>query len=387
MSAKYTLEDVIDKLYKLNPNIRILSKEYINAHSKLHLQCLIDGNTWYAPWYSLSSGCGCMVCGFKKTKESKEYTLEQMKEILYKINPNIIILNKDRVDCSKKLKCRCKIDGHEWDMTWQHLQSGQGCPRCAGKVLHDGNRLSNLRPDLIKYFKNKDNAYNCYVSSSLKYDMVCPDCGFEKRITVTNLASKGFGCNNCSDGVSIPEKFMSNVLTSLGVGFEPRVSFNWSKNKAYDFYIKSLSMIIETHGGQHYINTSRGRSLEKEKENDILKKEMALNNGILKYIEVDNRISEFNYLKDKCIYSLSEYFKMDDVDFPEIYKKSCSSKIPMCWDMYNKGTSIKNIAKELMVAKCTISAYVKKGIDSGFLTPRRPMSYGKKRGKNEKQLS
>ena len=136
------------------------------------------------------------------------------------------------------------------------------------------------------------------------------DIQFEDGTIVENKRYDNFlkgqiaNLNVLSDGISIPEKFMWNVLKELNIEFKTQLNkkdFDWCQNYKYDFYIPSLNMVIETHGRQHYEKSDRGRTLEEEQLNDKLKKELALNNNIKNYIIVDCRKSELEWLKENTI--------------------------------------------------------------------------------------
>ena len=60
----------------------------------------------------------------------KKRTHEQFIEDMNKINPNIEILSK-YVKAKIKVKCRCKLDGCEWEARPDHLLEEHGCPKCA----------------------------------------------------------------------------------------------------------------------------------------------------------------------------------------------------------------------------------------------------------------
>ena len=108
-----------------------------------------------------------------------------------------------------------------------------------------------------------------------------------------------------STGGSYPERFMSAVLSCLGVQHYKEQTFGWSKRtefgtKRYDFYIPSLEMIIEIHGAQHYdggFEKIGGRNLEEEQKNDKFKEMLARTNGIANYIVVNAMSSSFDFLQ------------------------------------------------------------------------------------------
>ena len=62
---------------------------------------------------------------------SKKLSLEEIKNRLNSVNPNIEILSKEYLKDSVKLQCKCKIDGYEWKTTWSNLRRSASCPKCA----------------------------------------------------------------------------------------------------------------------------------------------------------------------------------------------------------------------------------------------------------------
>ena len=171
--------------------------------------------------------------------------------------------------------------------------------------------------------------------------------------------------NMLSDGVSIPEKFMWNILKQLSTEFIiqlNKLTFEWCENYRYDFYIPSLNMIIETHGMQHYekgFESCGGRTLEEEQENDRLKKELALNNNIKNYIVVDCRYSEFDWLKENVLKELNEFFDLSNIDWNLVWENSLKNFVWETKRLVEKGYNNIQIAEILCVNKTTIEKYKK----------------------------
>lgn len=233
--------------------------------------------------------------------------------------------------------------------------------------LTEENKFSNKAPHLIKYFYNKNDAELYCATSHKKVKMICPDCECPKDMMISNLYRRGFSCNRCGDGISTPEKFMTNVLFQLGVEFNVRVEL-WKSNKEYDFYIPSMNMIIEVHGIQHYKQQGRGRSLKEEQENDVLKEQIAKVNGIEHYIVIDARKSEFLYLKEQTEYGLFVHFRLSKIDWDTVFKYCTTSNMVASWNMYDSGESIDNIAKLLKVHAGTVREYLRQGVILGKTT-------------------
>lgn len=356
-----TLEIVKDRVYKVNPNIIVLTEKY-NPYEKLMVKCILDGNIWNTTLSHIERNQGCQVCR-KNNKVIVEKSTNELKERLNHINQNIQIIDDIYTNLSKnKLSLRCLIDGHEWTASWSNLSTGYGCPICSGNKVSEKNRLSSIHPELIKYFKNKEDAENYSFKSSVIVSLKCPHCYYEKMSTVANLSSYGFKCNICGDGFSIPNKFTANILKNINIEFIPEKSFIWSKNKRYDFYIPEKNMIIEVHGGQHYEYSGRGRDLKEEQENDILKEMLAKANGIENYIVIDCRLNNFDFISNSIKKSLKVFFDLDNLNLYEIFESCMSSKMVESWRLYNCGKSIHEIRKELFISETTYYNYMKVGV-------------------------
>lgn len=132
---------------------------------------------------------------------------------------------------------------------------------------------------------------------------------------------------------SYPERFMSSLLTVLGVDFAREQTFPWATNvigengknsfKRYDFYIPSMSVIIEVHGSQHYSGGFEylgGRSLEEECANDQYKEQLAKDNGIKHYIVINALSSTSSFIKDSILTNLefTSLFDLSNIDWNEV---------------------------------------------------------------------
>lgn len=228
-------------------------------------------------------------------------------------------------------------------------------------IVWGGNSIEIQRPDLIKYFKDKEDIKLYPLYSSKMVNLICDKCGTEKEIQMQQLTINGFSCDNCSDNISIPEKFARGILNQLQAEYMTQKIFSWSKNKRYDFYLNDQSAIIETHGMQHYKDIGRGRSLKKEKENDELKYYLALENGIKKYIIIDCRYSDFEWLKENFIKSLNDYFDMSKIDWQEVYMFSMKNYMLETCELYNDGFKLLEICELLKISETSIRNYLKIG--------------------------
>ena len=208
----------------------------------------------------------------------------------------------------------------------------------------------------------------------MAYFFIYPNCGNEKFISPNEFIHKGISCSKCSDGISYSEKFIYSVLQQLNIDFQTQLNkttFKWCKGEnyefKYDFYIPSLSLIIETHGRQHYEDCNRqgSRNLQKEQANDILKEKIAKENGIKNYIAIDCRKSEAYYIMNNIIISdLSNLFNLSQINYKICHEYACNSLVKITCDLWNSGINdTKTIANNLKLGRSTIIHYLKQGLE------------------------
>lgn len=184
------------------------------------------------------------------------------------------------------------------------------------------NKLKEKYPELIKYLVNKnDKELTLSVTNNIK--CICPICNTYKTYSsMRTFVAYGFTCPNCSSKISYPNRFMFKVLNQLNIEFKTEKTFKWSNKKRYDFYIPSLSCIIEVQGNQHY-RDSQWSKVEYQQQNDKLKETLALSNGIKIYIQLDCKNSDFKYMKQSILNNdkVNKLFDLSKIDWDAIEKE------------------------------------------------------------------
>lgn len=207
---KLTHEEFLNKFYEKNKHandIEVLG-HYKNSKTKLKCKCRIDGHEWESTPNKLLSGYGCPKCGYKRNTQKRTITHEEFINRLQQVNSNIEIL-EPYVNSQTKIKCRCKIDGCEWEGRPADLLRGHGCPECGNKrkaqkktITHEEfiQRLHQINAN-IEVLKH-------YTSAHTKIKCRCKKCGYEWTSQPMNLL-KGHGCPKCV-GLAKPthEEFM-----------------------------------------------------------------------------------------------------------------------------------------------------------------------------------
>lgn len=296
-------------------------------------------------------------------------------EYLYNIGElinGIKILEQIRVKSGKDtvkgykyicLKCKYKSEINEYN-----LKNGQRCGVCYGKQTLKGyNDIATTHPEFIKYFVNVEDTYKYRAGSNKKVLMKCPDCGNEKYMEVNKMVQYRFSCPACSDGISYPEKFITNVLKQLDIDFKTQYSPEWADTRRYDFYFiyKNKEFIIEVDGGQHNIKYSKKsyfESLERQKIIDKEKERLA-NIKNIALIRIDCRISELEYIKKSTLASqLSKLFDLANIDWLKCHEFACSSRVREVCNLWNKQVKdVGRISKTLGLHRDTVRKYLKQG--------------------------
>jgi very-short-patch-repair endonuclease len=242
-----------------------------------------------------------------------------------------------------------------------------GCGVCNGRKLVKGkNDFATKYPQLVMYFKNKEDAENNTYGSAKKVTMICPICGNERLLPINQLARLGFSCPKCGDGISYPNKFMYCLLKQLNVDFEREVVFDWSENKRYDFVVGNN--IIEMDGSFHL--GSKYFSYKEVKEIDNLKDKMAFEHGY-NMIRIPCYESDFIYIKRNIENSeLNNIFELNKVDWVALEKEITDINfVKIACDAFNKYKGkirIKDISKNTNIPITTLCKLLKIGARIGL---------------------
>lgn len=231
--------------------------------------------------------------------------------------------------------------------------------------------LWTTRPDVASMLVDDELGYNVTSGTHKKADFVCPDCGSViKDKYIRKVCSYGLKCPVCYDGISYPERLLYNIFINIGITPIRDKTLSWSNNKRYDFYIEEYSTICETHGLQHYSDKYAFSRVNHRDEysNDIYKKNLAIENGIKHYIELDCRKSDFDYIYDSIMNSaMPNIFDLDNVDWDYVKIHSLKSLIIETCELYNKGMHVtSDIAQELGLHDGTVIDYLRKGANAGL---------------------
>lgn len=376
---RYTKESYNKKLLKKGRTDVILIGEYKGIDTSTLFKCTNPScqHEWITtPYRILHVGAECPKCHFKKTGVRNRVNQEEFEKKVKVLNPSITYVGK-YINSSTKTTFSC-INGHIWEETPQSFYEAPHCPLCntsGSKLISGVNDLASLRPDLVKYFKDKDLPQKIKVRSNQKVDLICPECGAEKKMFVYNLYNKGFNCNVCGDGISFPNKILRNLLKDeyiasqlkeVEIEWRPK---DWEKKVFFDAMIKVKDVVIcvEMQGKQHYDLLWNNIKDEYILERDKYKRMECKKRGIIE-IEIDCRGESFESIREEILKSsLSEWVKLDGVDWKKVLVCSTKSIAIEACNMYNNSLmSVGEIAKKLGLARNAITRYLKRGKEIGI---------------------
>ena len=308
-------------------------------------------------------------------------TKEECQRRIFEKTPHITLTNYIN---AHKSGLHCDVCGQDWIGNPSSIYMGiRKCPICVNqKIVRGYNDLWTTHPDIAKLLQNPEDGYNVSFGSGKKFVFICPECGTPSRPTqLCNVTKHGFRCHTCGDGISIPNKFMSNILKEiLGYEYECEKVFDWckfsidgvAKKGIYDFYFKynGEEYIVEMDGGIGHGNKFYYPQINKNYDFDYFikvdneKDRLATEHGI-KVIRIEATDSSLSYLKEKVLNSyLPQVLNLDKIDFQSIYQKCLKSLMIEAINIFNSKTrDIKKIAKELKVSHPTALSYIKRGTE------------------------
>ena len=308
-------------------------------------------------------------------KENNQYQY-QIGEIVETKNGQVKILSQYYTHRTTKSKGKiitqtyrcydieCQIcHGVIEEYTDAKIKSLSKCPYCVGKRIKIGfNDMWTTSPEMAELLKNPEDGYTHTKQSCKKLEWFCPDCGELVIMTPGNVYKQNgrLSCKKCGIGTSYPNRFMFNLLTYLRIDFIPEKTFSWSNGKIYDFYLPKFNIIIEMHGGQHYVHTGFQRTLELEQENDLYKEKLAKENGISKYIVVEcmKSLPEYIY-QNICNSELRNIIKIDNIDINPIHEQSIKKFIFVVIDALNDNNDdVVKAAQQLKIDPHCVYKYI-----------------------------
>lgn len=265
----------------------------------------------------------------------------------------------------KGYKCECLNDGYVFHTIEYDLDKGHGCAICARKRTVVGfNDVNTTHPEVVRFLKDKNDAYKYSHSSKQYVKVICPYCQYEKFMQMSELCKRGYvTCDICSDGFSYPNKFAHELFSQLSsqyLDYRFEYSPDWASKYRYDNYIKLLNgdeIIVEMDGSFHYYQNNIIC------EHDEIKNRLSEEHGIIMIrINCDyNKVQDrYFYIKTNIVQSLGNYFDLSHVDWEKCNKAGMSNFTTDVIEFYNNNPKLglQEIAEHFSISKETLYNYL-----------------------------
>lgn len=338
------------QLHKNNPEFEVVS-EYLGANKPIkvkHNNCGKILNINYAG-NILKDVVHCPYChkGSFANTNTFEYKVNKMYGDEYTIL-------SEYVNSRTRIKIRHNICHFDYEvMPNEFLRKREKCPFCTKKSKKKNDM--SIRKELKEKYGNKFKLLEPYKTVNDCYDFKCNSCGRISNLELSHVLSNHIQCPYCGDGISYPEKFMRSLLRQLKLNFVPEYSSkncDWCGGYRYDFYLSDYNWIIEVHGLQHY--KDGWQKLTVTQQNDTEKKELALRHGIDKYIIIDAKRSEVEYLKTNILNSDLSIFNLNKIDWGKCNLDANKQYFKDVINLWNNGYEVKEISNMIDLSPATI---------------------------------
>lgn len=190
--------NLVKEIFEKNQYI-LLSKNYINAHSKLSFVCMKhqEKGVQLITYNRIKSGSGCSYCGLERTKNKLKHEFEYVKKKFDE--RNYLLLENDYINSQTKMRYIClKHDKYVQEITFNRLIRGGGCKYCFKEKV--GNIKRHSIEVVKNIFSNKglillgDN----YTNNETKMKYIClKHPNLIQETSLINVISSKYSCPLC----------------------------------------------------------------------------------------------------------------------------------------------------------------------------------------------
>lgn len=218
-------------------------------------------------------------------------TTSQFKKEVFEATNGLYWFEGDYINNQTHLLFHCNVCGHKWLLRPVKFVAGRRCPNCAKikKTKSNETFIKEVHEQTKGEYIFLETYKNNYTKLRVRHNL----CGKEYSVTPHNFLDMKNRCPFCSH--SDGENKIIDFLVKNNISYIREYRPEWVKPNRYryDFYIKSLNLIIEYNGTPHYKDNAWFKTSAKEyQKTDKYKKDLALKNGcnylVIPYWEFDN---------------------------------------------------------------------------------------------------
>lgn len=289
------MEEIRNQVREIEPDIMLLSTEYINNKLPLKFKCKC-GKIFYKNWSTIQTrnSCLCRSCarkmGWKNKRREPDFDKELQKEFIRNGFTPLESVNNSR----DKILCK-DLDGYKGYINSHNAKQGKHFSVFSLKfnrenLLYNLINYSIINKTGVKIIDFEESGRSCETILFCQ----CP-CGEYFTSSLGDFTTqKHWRCSKCSKSQSKLEILTENEIQKYTDNYIKQKRFDGCRNiktnylMPFDFYLPELNLCIEVDGEQHFkpskfSNISEGeasQNLESRKEKDRQKDEYCLKNGI-----------------------------------------------------------------------------------------------------------
>jgi hypothetical protein len=213
---KYTGEKFIEKAIEVHGDKYDYSLvEYIKSDKKVKIICKEHEIFEQTPRDHLT-GRGCSYCGKLNRAKKQTFTQEQFIEKAIKVHgENFDYSQVEYVNSQTHIKLKCNICGYEFSQVPNSHLQGYGCDKCAHKVNHENQRLTEreIIERAIKVHGEEKFDYSNmnYKRSHEPINIICKICDNNFKQLISNHINQKQGCPFCSGRYMDTEIFVKKA--------------------------------------------------------------------------------------------------------------------------------------------------------------------------------
>ena len=244
MTKKKTSEEYKKEVSVINPDIDVLG--YTGSKSIVKCKCKIDGYEWECRADTILLGRKCAMC-----ENNIKRNIFDFYSFMKSHNPNIELLS-EYTNNYTPIKCRCKIDGHEWAGNPSNFYEGSKCPKCSGKM----KMSSQDYKEKLAIINSNIEVIDDYIGANIRIRMRCKIHNYIWKTNPSKIL-QGCGCPICNSSkgeLKIKKYFDDNKINYL-----KELRFKDCRDKRplpFDFYLSDYNCCIEYDGEQHFKATA-----------------------------------------------------------------------------------------------------------------------------------
>lgn len=171
---------------------------YVNAHTKVEIECGKHGVFWQTPAHHVNQGNGCRQCGFKRSADYSRLSKAEFVDRASKIHKgrysytDVVYKNN-----ATPVSIYCPEHGH-FDSTPSNHLAGKGCPACGNRSAAEKQtmpfriwqkRATEAHGGVYRYIQEH---WNGLLNET---KIICPRHGEFEQLARTHML--GCGCPDC----------------------------------------------------------------------------------------------------------------------------------------------------------------------------------------------